>query len=145
MAILMITHDLGVVAQNADTVHVMYASRVVEVAGVEDLFDRPQHPYTQGLLRSVPKLGQAAGRLETIAGSVPSPARFPSGCKFHPRCPRMQGDPVCATVEPLAKEVQPKHWAACHHVPEYPTAPLTLPRLPGKRTVVTQAVQEVTT
>jgi oligopeptide/dipeptide ABC transporter ATP-binding protein len=87
MAILLITHDLGVVAENADVVAVMYASRVVEVASVEDIFDKPQHPYTQALLRSVPKLGAAEGRLETISGAVPNPARFPSGCKFHPRCP----------------------------------------------------------
>jgi oligopeptide/dipeptide ABC transporter ATP-binding protein len=88
MAILLITHDLGVVAENADVVAVMYASRVVEFATVEEVFEKPQHPYTKGLLRSVPKLGAHAARLESIPGSVPNPARFPSGCKFHPRCPR---------------------------------------------------------
>src|SRR5438094_4894797 len=88
MSILLITHDLGVVAENADVVNVMYASRIVESATVEDLFDHPQHPYTEGLFRSVPKLGARAARLETIAGTVPNPARFPIGCKFHPRCPR---------------------------------------------------------
>jgi len=88
MAILLITHDLGVVAENADTVAVMYASRVVEFTTVEDLFDKPQHPYTEGLFRSVPKLGQASARLETIPGNVPNPANFPSGCKFHTRCPK---------------------------------------------------------
>src|SRR3954447_17976315 len=88
MSILLITHDLGVVAENADVVNVMYASRVVESATVEDLFDKPQHPYTEGLFRSVPKLGAHAERLQTIAGTVPNPARFPTGCKFHPRCPR---------------------------------------------------------
>jgi oligopeptide/dipeptide ABC transporter ATP-binding protein len=88
MAIMLITHDLGVVAENADIVAVMYASRVVECATVEDLFDKPQHPYTEALFKSVPKLGAYADRLDTISGTVPNPARFPSGCKFHPRCPR---------------------------------------------------------
>src|SRR4051794_16302484 len=88
MSILLITHDLGVVAENADVVNVMYASRVVESATVEDLFDKPQHPYTEGLFRSVPKLGGKVERLETIPGAVPNPARFPTGCKFHTRCPR---------------------------------------------------------
>src|SRR5438477_3878281 len=77
MSIMLITHDLGVVAENADVVAVMYASRLVEFAKVEDLFDRPQHPYTEGLFRSVPKLGAHAARLATIAGTVPNPARFP--------------------------------------------------------------------
>src|SRR5438874_4276711 len=88
MSILLITHDLGVVAENADVVNVMYASRIVESATVEELFDHPQHPYTEGLFRSVPRLGAHAERLMTIAGTVPNPARFPTGCKFHPRCPR---------------------------------------------------------
>src|SRR5207237_2319527 len=88
MAIMLITHDLGVVAENADVVAVMYASRIVETATVEELFDHPKHPYTEGLFRSVPKLGAHAQRLATIPGTVPNPARFPSGCKFHPRCPR---------------------------------------------------------
>ena len=88
MAMLLITHDLGVVAENADTVAVMYASRVVEYAPVEEIFDRPLHPYTEGLLKSVPKLGAHSQRLVSIPGTVPNPARFPSGCKFHTRCPR---------------------------------------------------------
>ncbi|MBC7782350.1 MAG: ABC transporter ATP-binding protein, partial [Burkholderiales bacterium] len=144
MAILLITHDLGVVAENADTVAVMYASRIVEVASVEPLFDRPQHPYTQGLLRSVPKLGQKVGRLETIAGTVPSPARFPSGCKFHPRCPAMQGDTKCRDVEPDLREVLPGHWAACHHVPGYEQSPLTMPTIEGRRPVHVETTREVT-
>src|SRR5579862_1048946 len=88
MAIMLITHDLGVVAENADVVAVMYASRIVEYATVEELFDHPKHPYTEGLFRSIPKLGAEVARLDTISGTVPNPARFPSGCKFHPRCPR---------------------------------------------------------
>ncbi len=97
MAILLITHDLGVVAENADVVAVMYASRVVEFATVEEIFEKPQHPYTKGLLNSIPKLGAHATRLESIPGSVPNPARFPSGCKFHPRCPLTR---VIAAREP---------------------------------------------
>src|SRR5947207_896313 len=92
MAIMLITHDLGVVAENADVVAVMYASRIVEVATVENLFDKPLHPYTEGLFKSVPKLGADTQRLDTIPGTVPNPARFPSGCKFHPRCHRTQQD-----------------------------------------------------
>src|SRR5262245_52599346 len=88
MAIMLITHDLGVVAENADVVAVMYASRVVEVATVEELFDHPKHPYTEALFRSIPKLGTRVTRLDTIPGTVPNPARFPSGCKFHTRCHR---------------------------------------------------------
>ncbi len=79
---MFITHDLGVVAENADTVAVMYASRVVEFAKVEELFDRPQHPYTEGLFRSVPKLGEEAARLQTISGNVPNPAKFQWGASF---------------------------------------------------------------
>lgn len=86
MAMLLITHDLGVVAENADVVNVMYAGRIVESAGVEELFDHPLHPYTQGLFRSLPRLGHKTVRLQTIEGMVPSPAHWPPGCKFHPRC-----------------------------------------------------------
>ena len=136
MAMLLITHDLGVVAENADVVAVMYASRVVEVATVEELFDHPQHPYTEGLFRSVPKLGSLSERLATIPGTVPNPAHFPSGCKFHPRCPRMAGDATCVNVEPLLREVQPGHWAACHHVAGFAEAPVTVPRLAHQRQVV---------
>ena len=86
-AILMITHDLGVIAQMADRVVVMYAGQVVEEGGVADLFSRPLHPYTRLLLRSIPLARKRLNRLETIAGATPSPANFPAGCRFHPRCP----------------------------------------------------------
>ncbi|MGE5607634.1 MAG: ABC transporter ATP-binding protein [Bacillota bacterium] len=142
MAILLITHDLGVVAENADVVGVMYASRLVEFATVEDLFDHPQHPYTEGLFRSIPKLGQRAERLETIPGTVPNPAHFPSGCKFHPRCHRMQGDPTCQNVEPMLREVKGSHWAACHHVEGFASAPVTLPVLDHRREVAPLVVEE---
>ncbi len=92
LAVLLITHDLGVVAEVADRVAVMYTGRIVEESGVEDLFAKPKHPYTEGLLRSVPKLTSAAAvaraeRLETIEGTVPSPTGLPPGCHFAPRCP----------------------------------------------------------
>jgi oligopeptide/dipeptide ABC transporter ATP-binding protein len=162
MAILLITHDLGVVAENADTVAVMYASRVVEFATVEDLFDRPQHPYTEGLFRSVPKLGQEHSRLETIPGNVPNPANFPSGCKFHPRCPKarelagsMPADQLvkitfgeeqvnvpktCVQDEPTLRQVQPAHWAACHFAENYAGAKATTPLSNHRREVTAESV-----
>ena len=164
MAILMITHDLGVVAENADTVAVMYASRVVEFATVEDLFDHPKHPYTEGLFRSVPKLGAESTRLETIPGNVPNPANFPSGCKFHTRCPKARelagkmpkdqlvqitfGDEqanvprVCVEVEPMLSEVTAGHWAACHFVENYESAKVTIPVSNHRREVVAELATE---
>ena len=113
MSILLITHDLGVVAETAQTVVVMYASRVVEKADVQSLFGSPRHPYTQGLLRSLPRLGQRRKRLDVIGGSVPNPVAFPGGCKFHPRCPIGAKDPHCQACEPPLQEVQPGHAVAC--------------------------------
>ncbi len=133
MSIMLITHDLGVVAENADVVAVMYASRIVETATVEELFDRPQHPYTQGLFRSIPKFGVTSKRLETIPGTVPNPTKFPPGCKFHTRCDRLNGDPLCSTVEPLLREVSPGHWASCHHAEHFAESPVTVPQLQHKR------------
>jgi len=93
LAILLITHDLGVVAEVADRVCVMYTGRVVEESGVEEIFAAPKHPYTQGLLRSVPKLTEIGAakvtRLQTIEGTVPSPTNLPEGCHFAPRCPHV--------------------------------------------------------
>ena len=86
-AILMITHDLGVIAQMADRVVVMYAGQVVEEGSVSELFARPLHPYTRLLMRSIPLARKKLKRLETIAGTTPSPASFPQGCRFNPRCP----------------------------------------------------------
>jgi oligopeptide/dipeptide ABC transporter ATP-binding protein len=133
MAVLLITHDLGVVAENADAVAVMYASKVVEYASVYDLFDSPQHPYTQGLFRSIPRLGHVHERLQTIEGAVPSPRRFPTGCKFHTRCPKMNGDPLCKTKEPELREISPGHWASCHHIENYATSPITRPTSDARR------------
>lgn len=95
---LLITHDLGVVAEMCDRVVVMYAGRVVEEAEVEELFENPQHPYTQGLIRSVPKLRQNSRRLESIAGNVPDLSQMPAGCKFAPRCPHVMES--CLVKEP---------------------------------------------
>jgi oligopeptide transport system ATP-binding protein len=119
MSILLITHDLGVVAETARTVVVMYASRVVEKAPVEALFAEPLHPYTQGLLRSLPRLGDRKKRLEVIGGTVPNPLAFPSGCKFHPRCSVGCNDKRCQTVEPALKEIALGHCAACWYAKGY--------------------------
>lgn len=92
MSILLITHNLGILSDLADRVAVMYAGRVVEYAPAAALLRKPHHPYTLALMRSVPRLGERAQRLQTIPGGVPSPTRLPAGCKFHPRCDRAQAD-----------------------------------------------------
>jgi oligopeptide/dipeptide ABC transporter ATP-binding protein len=112
MSILIITHDLGVVAELADDVAVMYASKVVEYAPVKELFAHPLHPYTLGLFRSRPSLKTAKGdKLNVIPGTVPNPLRFPPGCKFHPRCPSVIE--ACKVKEPELRELRPGHWVAC--------------------------------
>jgi len=115
MSILLITHDLGVVAERADDIAVMYASRIVEVADSKGLFEEPLHPYTQGLLKSLPRLGLSAKRLSTISGTVPEPLHFPGGCKFHPRCPIGCNDKRCQSSEPKLREVRPGRCVACWH------------------------------
>jgi len=122
MSVLLITHDLGVVAENADFVVVMYASRVVESAPVKLLFEDPLHPYTRGLLRSLPRLGEKKQRLDVIAGVVPNPVEFPPGCKFHPRCSAGKNDNRCQTVEPQLRRLAPEHCVACWHAPGYEKA-----------------------
>ncbi|AQQ08967.1 Stage 0 sporulation protein KD [Sedimentisphaera cyanobacteriorum] len=113
MSILLITHDLGVVAENADRVVVMYASKVVEKAGAKDIFDSPKHPYTKGLMQSLPKLGEKRGRLDTIKGAVPDPLEFPSGCKFHPRCPLGHSDLQCIENEPQLEPAGEERFVSC--------------------------------
>jgi peptide/nickel transport system ATP-binding protein/oligopeptide transport system ATP-binding protein len=129
MAILLITHDLGVIAKLADRVAVMYAGRIVEHAPVIDLFERPRHPYTLGLLRSVPRVTDPLGkRLLPIAGLPPSAAHVPPGCPFHPRC--AYALPVCKKEEPgiraisgdPAKDERGSHWVKCH-VEDIPLPP----------------------
>jgi len=99
MAIMLITHDLGVVAEMADEVVVMYAGKVVERADVDTIFEEPHHPYTKGLLASIPRLGEKRERLEVIQGVVPNPLNLPSGCLFKRRCPYAM--PICDTPPPL--------------------------------------------
>jgi oligopeptide/dipeptide ABC transporter ATP-binding protein len=98
LAIVLITHDLGVVAEMADRVAVMYAGRFVEEAPAARLFDSPAHPYTRALFKSRPQRAQRGERLEAIDGSVPGIGRFPPGCRFHPRC--VEARPECATMAP---------------------------------------------
>ena len=114
-AIILISHDLGVIAEIADEVVVMYAGKVVERAAVGELFADPQHPYTIGLLGALPKLDGDRPRLATIAGAVPSPLALPRGCRFHPRCPF--ADEGCRRAEPTLAEVVPGHFAACFKAP----------------------------
>ena len=117
MAILLITHNLGVVAQFAQDVIVMYASRIVERASVPELFANPSHPYTRALLRSLPKPGAREDRLESIRGTVPSPLVYPKGCHFSTRCPEALD--CCADEEPPSMTVEPGHEAVCWlHQPE---------------------------
>ncbi len=112
MAILMITHDLGVIAEVADYVTVMYLGKVVEYADAETIFARPMHPYTVGLMRSIPRIGAAGKeRLTPIPGSVPDPFSIPDGCAFLPRCPAPKR-PACHDDVPLL-EVEPGHWVRC--------------------------------
>src|SRR5262249_50181218 len=114
-AIILITHDLGVIAELAQEVVVMYAGRVVERAEVTTLFTTPQHPYTVGLLGSTPKLHSEQDRLVTIEGMVPSPLDLPQGCRFHPRCPFAVD--ACRMSEPPLAEVRRGHFSACRRAP----------------------------
>jgi peptide/nickel transport system ATP-binding protein len=113
-AIIMVTHDLGVVAELADDVVVMYAGRVAEEGSVDELFTRPHHPYTWGLLGSLPRLDTDVERLVQIAGQPPSLLNPPNGCRFHPRCPYVMD--ICLTKEPVLAAVpgSPTHLQACH-------------------------------
>ncbi|MEN6626521.1 MAG: ABC transporter ATP-binding protein [Candidatus Sumerlaeia bacterium] len=122
-SIIMITHDLGVVAETCDDVAVMYAGQIVEEAKTAELFERPLMPYTQGLMRSVPRLEWVAERhtIRPIPGSVPDPAHFPAGCRFHPRCP-FAGD-GCLEPQTLA-EVVPGHSVRCHRWKEIQEDPV---------------------
>jgi len=155
MAVMLITHDLGVVAENADVVAVMYAGRIVEYGSVMDVFKNPLHPYTKGLFGSMPVLGQEKSRLQAIPGNVPNPANFPSGCPFHPRCAltmelaqkeaaerlemvRVEGATervmaICAHDVPPLLEVEQSHWIACHFAPGYKSGKATMPDVAYRR------------
>ena len=127
-SIVLITHDLGVVADMAERVAVMYAGRIVEQADVKPLFAKPLHPYTQGLMGSIPVLGKLKKRLEVIPGSVPNLINLPAGCRFAPRCQaRIEHQlQICTEVEPDLIEILPKHFVRCwlhQDVPVSPTNP----------------------
>jgi oligopeptide/dipeptide ABC transporter ATP-binding protein len=117
MAVLLITHDLGVVAGHADRVVVMYAGRVVETAPTDALFERPAHPYTEGLLAAVPRIDAPRARLHAIPGQVPAATAWPPGCRFHPRCP-YAWDKCVAQEPPLLETGTPGHTARCWLVTE---------------------------
>jgi oligopeptide/dipeptide ABC transporter ATP-binding protein len=114
-SVILITHDLGVVAEMAERVAVMYAGEIVEQAEVNELFDEPLHPYTQGLIGSIPVLGEIKERLDVIPGSVPNLVNLPPGCRFAPRCQaRLKyACTICAEVKPELEEVKPGHYVRC--------------------------------
>jgi peptide/nickel transport system ATP-binding protein len=113
-AILLITHDLGVVNELADRIAVMYAGRIVEEGTREEILAAPRHPYTEGLLRAIPSLGRRGERLAEIGGVVPPPREWAHGCPFRARCPRAL--PVCADSMPGPTRLSPSHSARCHAV-----------------------------
>ena len=115
MAIMLITHDLGVVAEMSDDVAVMYAGKIVEASDVVTVFDRPHHPYTRGLIASIPRMGEKREKLEVIKGVVPNPLNLPSGCLFKRRCPYAM--PICDTRPPL-RSVGDGHVSRCWLAPD---------------------------
>lgn len=115
-AVILITHDFGVVAEFAKWVVVMYAGKVVEEGEVRSIFEKPLHPYTQGLLKSIPSIDKKKGKLHVIKGSVPNPLDMPTGCSFHPRCPFC--DDICRELPPGLKKVAFRHYARCWMIPE---------------------------
>ena len=111
MTLILISHNLGIVAELADRLAVMYAGKLVEVAPALELFDEPLHPYTQGLLSSVPNIRLEDEELHTMSGAPPDLIHPPGGCRFHPRCPRAMAR--CGDQEPLYRQVRPQRWTAC--------------------------------
>ena len=116
ISVLLISHDLGVISRICRRVAVMYAGTIVETAEIRTLFRDPKHPYTQGLLRSIPRNVQRQDRLEGIPGTIPNLVSPPAGCRFHPRCPRVMD--VCRAVKPVPALVAPGHSVSCHLYPE---------------------------
>ncbi|HEY9087504.1 MAG TPA: ABC transporter ATP-binding protein [Anaerolineaceae bacterium] len=127
-SVILITHDLGVIAEMADRVAVMYAGRIVEQTDVNTLFERPLHPYTQGLIGSIPILGEVREKLDVIPGNVPNLVNLPPGCRFAPRCRAREqfGLEICTQVEPDLCDVENKHTVRCWLYQDYEnhTAPL---------------------
>jgi oligopeptide transport system ATP-binding protein len=118
MGLILITHDLGVVAEAADKVCVMYAGKLVEKASVSDVYESPAHPYTERLMNSIPRMNQRGGRLDPIKGSPPSLMNIPPGCPFHPRCPRARIPDPCRSEVPPLREVVTNRLSACHFAEE---------------------------
>jgi len=118
LSILLITHNLGLVRELCDTVAIMYAGSIVEVAAVQRIFKNPQHPYTRGLLSSVVTGSLRGQTLHYIPGMVPSLFKPPTGCRFNPRCPYMV--PACGETRPELEEVEPNHFVACYNIPKEP-------------------------
>ncbi len=116
LSVIIITHDLSVIAEMCDTTGIMYAGKLVECADTRTIFKRPKHPYTQGLIGAFPSLTGAWRRLEGIPGSPPDLLDPPPGCKFHPRCPYAQER--CREEEPISLEIEKDHYAACHFIDE---------------------------
>jgi oligopeptide/dipeptide ABC transporter ATP-binding protein len=113
--VVLITHDLGVVAGVTQRVMVMYAGRSAEIGSVNEVFYEPCHPYTQGLLASLPRIDRRTSeRLHRIAGQPPSLVHVPPGCPFNPRCPMAEVPGICDQVRPPLIEIAPHHWSACH-------------------------------
>ena len=112
-SMLLITHDLGVVAETCDKVAIMYAGEIVECGPIEDIFNHTAHPYTVGLFNSLPNLDNDVRRLKPIRGLMPDPANLPKGCKFNPRCP--YADEQCQNEQPELRELTPGHFCRCHH------------------------------
>src|SRR5690606_20416397 len=110
--LILISHDLGVVAENADKVVVMYAGHIVETGKVKEVFQNPSHPYTMGLMQSIPKINQNDDRLTPIQGAPPDLKAPPTGCAFHPRCPFATD--LCRAEKPQLKDVAPGRQNACH-------------------------------
>ncbi len=113
MSIVMITHDLGIIAETAKKVAVFYAGRIVEEACTADIFNSPLHPYTMGLMGCIPTIKTESSRLTVIEGNIPDPTNFPKGCPFNPRC--KYATDICKTEEPLKVEYSENHYVACHH------------------------------
>jgi oligopeptide/dipeptide ABC transporter ATP-binding protein len=112
MAVLLITHNLGLVADTAHRVYVMYAGRIVEWGPTASVLDHPAHPYTRALLEAVPRLDRTEARMRSIEGTVPHPGRWPAGCRFHPRCPRARE--ICGREDPAESVVDEGHGVRCH-------------------------------
>ena len=115
-SLLLITHDLGVVAQNCEYVAIMYAGEIIEYGSLREIFKNSLHPYTEGLFNSIPKLHEAVNRLKPIEGLMPDPANLPQGCKFHPRC--KYAKEICLTQIPVNIELKDGHTVCCHRYAE---------------------------